>query len=95
MSSKENQRDDQKGMSDETAGICVYPKLIAHWCNRPRAVVWCEAWETSSDGTVYHARFQCHYPDDPVAVEFCKGMAEKRAKHLAVSRSVKYEDGGV
>lgn len=67
----------------------VYAKLIAHPCNNPRAITWCEAWETSEDGTVYHARVQCHHPRDPIAVELCKDLAMRRAKYLALSRSTK------
>lgn len=73
----------------------IYEQLIAHPSNRPRAVTWCEAWETASDGVVYHARVQCHHPQDPIAVELCKGLAEKRARYLASIRPVKHENSGV
>lgn len=34
-------------------------------------------------GETVHARVECQYPDDPVAVELCREMAQRRAEYLA------------
>lgn len=61
----------------------VYQQLVAHPCNYPKAVTWCEASATAPDGTVYYARLPCAFPRDPVAVELVSRLARQRAEYLA------------